>query len=99
MCELYQALKYQDLGKYFENIKKISRNQDTLQYLDNIKNIRISRPADTLYIPGGFSTKIIPMLILQAMDQFPKYKQDVCKTITFVSNVDVQAFITHFHNK
>ena len=46
------------------------------------------------YLPGGFSTKIIPMLILQAMDQFPKYKQDVCKTITFVSNVDVQAFIT-----
>ena len=39
------------------------------------------------------------MLILQAMDQFPKYKQDVCKTITFVSNVDVQAFITYFHNK
>ena len=34
------------------------------------------------------------MLILQAMDQFPKYKQDVCKTITFVSNVDVQVFIT-----
>ena len=34
------------------------------------------------------------MLILQAMDQFPKYKQDVYKTITFVSNVDVQAFIT-----
>ena len=26
------------------------------------------------YIPGGFSTKMIPMLILQAMDQFPKYK-------------------------
>ena len=39
------------------------------------------------------------MLILQAMDQFPKYKQDVCKTITFVSYVDVQAFITHFHSK
>ena len=34
------------------------------------------------------------MLILQAMGQFPKYKQDVCKTIAFVSNVDVQAFIT-----
>ena len=51
------------------------------------------------YIPGGFSTKIIPLLILQAMDQFPKYKQDVCKTITFVSDVDVQVFITHFHNK
>ena len=39
------------------------------------------------------------MLILQAMDQFPKYKQDACKIITFVSNVDVQAFITHFYNK
>ena len=39
------------------------------------------------------------MLILEAMDQFPKYKQDVYKTITFVSNVDVQAYITHFHNK
>ena len=37
------------------------------------------------------------MLILQAMDQFPKYKQDVCKTITFVSNGDVQTFIK-FHN-
>ena len=34
------------------------------------------------------------MLILQAMDQFPKYKQDVCKTITFVSNVNVQVFNT-----
>ena len=34
------------------------------------------------------------MLILQAMDQFTKYKQDVCKTITFVSNVDVQAYKT-----
>ena len=49
--------------------------------------------------PGGFSTNIIPMLILQAMDQFQTYKQDVCKTVTFVSDVDVQAFITHFHNK
>ena len=39
------------------------------------------------------------MLILQAMDQFQKHNQDVCKTITFVSNVDLQAFITHFHNK
>ena len=35
--------------------------------------------------------EIILMLILQAMDQFPKYKH---KAITFVSNVDVRAFVT-----
>ena len=46
---------------------------------------------DNSYIPGGCFREIIPMLILQAMDQFSKYKH---KTITFVSNVDVQAFIT-----
>ena len=45
-----------------------------------------------------FQQKLYLMLILQTIDQFPKYKQDVCKTIPFVSNVDVQAFITHFHN-
>ena len=47
-----------------------------------------------------FQQKLSLCLILQAMDQFPKYKHKmVCKTITFVSDVDVQAYITHFHNK
>ena len=48
-----------------------------------------------------FQQKIPLLLILQAMDQFPNkiQTQDVCKTITFISDVDVQAFITHFQNK
>ena len=50
--------------------------------------------------PGGFSTNIIPYVDFTSYGSVSKIQtQDVCKTITFVSDVDVQAFITHFHNK
>ena len=50
--------------------------------------------------PGGFSTKIIPDVDFTSHGSVSKIQtQDVCKTITFVSDVDVQAFIRDFHNK
>ena len=50
--------------------------------------------------PRGFSTNIIPYVDFTSYGSVSKIQtQDVCKTITFVSNVDVQAFSTHFHNK
>ena len=52
------------------------------------------------YTPGGFSTKIIPYVDVTSQGSVSKVQmQDMCITITFVSNVDVQAFITDFHNK
>ena len=50
-------------------------------------------------IPGGFST-YVPYVDFTRYGSVSKIQtQDVCKTITFVFDVDVQAFITHFHNK
>ena len=59
-----------------------------------LRQLRKQNKRGNSYIPCGFQQKLSLMSILQARDQFPKYKQDVCKTITFVFNVDVQAFIT-----
>ena len=50
-----------------------------------LRQLRKLNKKGNSYIPGGFSTKIIPMLILQAMDQFPTYKH-------IVPYVDGQAF-------
>ena len=50
--------------------------------------------------PDGFSTNIISCVDFKSYGSVSKIQtQDVGKTITFVSDVDVQAFITHFHNK
>ena len=47
------------------------------------------------YIPGGFSTKIIPYVDFTSHGSVSKIQtQDVCKTITLVSDVDEQVFIT-----
>ena len=45
--------------------------------------------------PGGISTNIIPYVDFTSYGSVSKIQtQDVCKTNTFVSDVDVQAFIT-----
>ena len=50
--------------------------------------------------PGGFSTNIIPYVDFTSYGSVSKIQtQDACKTITLVSDVDVQVFMTHFHNK
>ena len=52
------------------------------------------------YTPGRFSSKIIPYVDFTSQGSVSKIEtQDVCKTITLVSDVDLQAFITDFHNK
>ena len=60
-----------------------------------------SRTRKVIHIfQGGFSPKIIPYVGFTSHGSVSKIQtQDMCKTLTFVSNVNVQAFITDFHNK
>ena len=65
-----------------------------------LRQLRKQNKKGNSYIPGGFPTKIIPYVDFTSHGSVSKIQtQDVCKTITFVSDVDVQAFITDFHNK
>ena len=65
-----------------------------------LRQLRKQNKKGNAYIPGGFSTKIIPYVDFTSYGSVSKIQtQDVCKRITFVSDVDVQAFITHFHKK
>ena len=51
------------------------------------------------YIPGGFLTKIIPYVDFTSHGSVSKIQTQLSKSITYVSDVYVQAFITDFHNK
>ena len=63
------------------------------------KQIVINKKGNS-YIPGGFSTESIPHVNFTSHGSVSKiHTQEVCKTITFVSDVGVPAFITDFHNK
>ena len=65
-----------------------------------LRQLRKQNKKGNPYVPGGFSTKIIPYVDFTSHGLVSKIQtQDVCKTITFASHVDAQAFITHFHNK
>ena len=72
-----------------------------------LRHLRKQNKEGNSYTPGGFSTKIIPYDVdFTSQRSVSKIQtQDVCKTITFVSDVDVQhiyiynMFITNFHNK
>ena len=62
-----------------------------------LRQLRKQNKKGNSYTPGGFSTKILPYVDFTSQRSVSKIQtQDVCKTITFVSNVDVQAFITEF---
>ena len=70
-------------GTWKENSLQLSiaRSKITEKYKKRRQVLRQLRKQDkkgNSYIPGGFSTKIITMLILQAMDQSPKYKHKIC---------------------
>ena len=47
-----------------------------------LRQLRKQNKKGNSYTPGGFSTKIIPMLILQSRDQFPKYKHKMCAKLS-----------------
>ena len=75
----------QESEKITEKYKK--RKQVSRQLLKQNKN-------------GGVPTNIILYVDFISYGSVSKIQtQDVCKTLTFVSDVDVQAFIIHFHNK
>ena len=64
--------------KQFITIKCKVQNNRKIQETQTSVTSTTKAEQDNSYIPGGFSTKIIHMLILQAMDQFPKYKHKIC---------------------
>ena len=72
-----------------------ARRKITEKYKKRRQVLRQLRKQNKKGIPHvDFQQKLPLMLILQAMDQFTKYKQDVCKTITFVSDVHNKWYFT-----
>ena len=65
----------------------------TIKYKEQ-NNRKIQETQTSVTFPGGFSTKIIPYVDFTSHGSVSKIQtQEVCKTITFVSDVDV-SFIT-----
>ena len=63
-----------------------------------LRQLRKQNKKGNSYTPGGFSTEIIRYVDFTNQGSVSNIQtQDVCKTITFVSNVDVQqTYITEF---
>ena len=87
--------------KQFTTIKcKAQNNRKYKKRRQVLCQLRKQNKKGNSYTTGGFSTKITPDVDFTSHGSVSKIQtQDVCKTITFVSNVDVQAFITDVHNK
>ena len=87
--------------KQFPTIKcKVQNNRKYKKRRQVLRQPRKQNKKGNPNIPGRFSTKIIPYVDFTSHGSVSQIQtSDVCKTITFVSDVDVQAFITDFHNK
>ena len=94
MTVITRSLKCKSTWAYPTSEQKNTRNADK-----GYVNYE-SRTRKVIHIPGGFSTKNIPYDDFTCHGSVSKIQtQDVCKTITFVFDVNVQAFITDFYNK